>query len=131
MPHTRCGWINDRDPIGNPAGVVSFQNNAGFFHAIHPLLYFIQDSTFALEATTQDPNHVIPSAAQAAGTALWPMIAGPSDIDGFGQLLNDPNRRDAHVQALVNELQTPLLVPGNPVYAHAMRNELLSCSKPG
>ena len=57
---------------------------------------------------------------QAAGTALWPAIAGPANRiprDAFGQLLNDPIRRGQHVDALVNELCTPLLVPGNPVYA--------------
>src|SRR5207237_8984842 len=56
----------------------------------------------------------------AAGTDVWPLIAGPTDSglrDALGQMLNDPARRAQHVTALVNELQAPLLVPGNPVYA--------------
>jgi spore germination protein YaaH len=119
-PHARCGWIEDLDPMANPAGVTTFQNNASFFNVIHPVFYTIDNSTFTLTPTTQDPNHVIPPAAQAAGTDVWPLIAGPTDSglrDALGQMLNDPARRAQHVTALVNELQAPLLVPGNPVYA--------------
>jgi spore germination protein YaaH len=105
MPHIRCGWINDPNP-DNPAGLVSFQRNAAFFDAIHPLFYVI-DGTFTLQRTSQDPNHLIEGAAQAAGTALWPYIFGPTDKNGFGQLLNDDTRRMNHVKALVGELRNP------------------------
>src|SRR5207248_144205 len=37
--------------------------------------------------------------------------------DPLGQMLNDPARRHDHVNALVNELQAPQKVPGNPIYA--------------
>lgn len=100
--HARCGWIAAGDAVGNAA----FIAHAEWFDAIHPDWWaFGADGVTPRMVNGADDPAVL-AAAAAHGVAVIPLVVGVEDVSVVRATLNDPQRRTAHVQALVALAQT-------------------------
>lgn len=94
--HARCGWI----ATGDVSGYRTLIAHAAFFNAIHPKWFELAGDGSIRPLSGADDAGVI-AAARDHGVTLAPAVASIRDPAPLRAVLRGPERRAAHVAALV------------------------------
>lgn len=99
--HSRCGWIGSGDFIGE----ASFVANVVSFDAVHPQWYGLQPDGYSIRTFSHADIDTVVTAAAANNVRLIPLVDG-IDVARVRLMINDPARRSAHVQQLLELVQS-------------------------
>ncbi len=94
--HSRCGWIG----AGEVAGENAFLQHLDWFRAIHPKWFTLQSDGVNIRSVGHTDLASVVNAAGSHGVRLSPLIDA-DDGARIRLLINDPQRRAAHIQNLV------------------------------
>lgn len=96
--HRRCGWVFTSEP----AGADAFVKNAAHFDAIHPVWGALQQDGMGVQLLADVDDPAVLEAARKNHVAVIPTVASVDHTDWTRTMLEDSNRRAAHVKALVD-----------------------------
>lgn len=99
--HRRCAWIFTSEP----SSAQSFVAHADWFETLHPVWYRLGDDSVGLVALADADDPQILDVARQHNVAVMPLVAAVDDTSLLRAMLASPQKRSAHVQALVKLAQ--------------------------